>query len=71
LNTNKARFVDALRARLREVAPEIRRTWDGDNLERWWDLVKSEPAFRSEHTPDVALFVRGMCTDLFGPNAND
>lgn len=71
LNTSKAKFVDALRARLREVAPEIRRTWDGDDLERWWHLVKSEPAFRSKDAPDLATFVRAVCSNLFGPNADD
>jgi hypothetical protein len=34
-------FVEALRARLREVAPELRRSWNGDDLEKWWHLVRS------------------------------
>jgi len=65
---NKNRFVDALRARLREVAPEIRKQWNSDDLEKWWHLVRSEPALSWDDTPDVSRYVRGMCSDLFGPH---
>jgi hypothetical protein len=68
---DKDQFVDALRARLREVAPEIRRSWNADDLENWRMRVKSDPGSSGDDTPDVSRFVSGMCSDLFGPNADE
>jgi hypothetical protein len=59
-------FVEALRARLQQVAPEIRRTWTAQDLERWWSIVKSEPGLSGQDIPEVANYIRGVCSDMFG-----
>jgi hypothetical protein len=63
-------FVEALRARLKAVAPEFRRTWNGTDLAGWWERVRLEPGFSKWSTNDFP-YIRGICSDLFGPNVDE
>jgi hypothetical protein len=68
---NKEEYRRVLRDRLRKVPVILRRHWEETDLMTWWNQERHNDAnLRWDHaSADPWENVKGMCSDLIGPNA--
>jgi hypothetical protein len=68
----KQDFRDAVRAALREVPLERRKTWDESDLSQWFFAERSKIGAlqRSDGDGDPWQHLKSMCSDLIGDKAS-
>ena len=69
---SKQQFRDAVRAALREVPLENRKTWDESDLSQWFFAERSKnlQLQRSDGDGDPWQHLKSMCSDLIGHKAS-